>query len=72
MFRNMGDLQMKPSRIIAADGRIYTLDGTGFYVPLTDPEPKVSGLWLMAMGIGTFAAAVLIGAYFVMEAIAGV
>ena len=62
---------MKPQRIVTLEG-IYTLDSSGFYVPVAEPEPKVSGLYLMAMGIGTFAAAVLIGAYFVMEAVAGV
>lgn len=63
---------MKPSRIIDEYGVIHALDARGLYVPLTDPEPKVSGLWLMAMGIGTFAAVCFVGAYFVMEAVAGV
>lgn len=58
---------MKP-RVSTFSG-IFILADKGLYEP--EPEPKVSGLWLMAMGIGTFAAAVLIGAYFVMEAIAG-
>ncbi len=62
---------MKPGTI-STDLGIFELDQDGFYKPYADPEPKVSGLWLIAMGIGTFAAAVLIGAYFVMEAVAGV
>ncbi len=53
-----------PTRIIDEYGVIHALDARGLYVPVEEREPKVSGLYLMAMGIGTFAAAVLIGAYF--------
>jgi hypothetical protein len=60
------------SRIINEYGIVYIRAPDGFYVPEAEPEPKISGLWLMAMGIGTFAAVCFIGAYFIMEAIAGV
>lgn len=62
---------MKPRTISTLEG-LFVLDDSGFYKPYIAPEPKASLLWLTCMGIGTFAAAVLIGAYFVMEAVAGV
>ena len=58
-------------RIVGSEGRIWVLDETGFYVPEeAPPERKVSGVWAYFYVAGVVAA-VLVGAYFVMEAIAG-
>jgi hypothetical protein len=59
------------SRIINEYGIVYIQGTDGHYIQESEPEPKISGLWLMAMGIGTFAAVCFIGTYFVLEAIAG-
>lgn len=51
----------KPARIATTDG-IYVLDRcTGFYVPLGEPEPKSSGLWLYIWVTGFIGLAAAIG-----------
>lgn len=60
---------MKPRTILTLEG-IFVLDDTGFYKPYEEPEPKSSGVWAYFY-VASVAAAVLIGAYFVLEAVAG-